>query len=161
MNNLAAGGIDPRNGRPWAYYETTGGGLGGGPDGPGMAATHSHMTNTLNTPAEALELAYPLRVVEQSVRRGSGGPGRHEGGDGMIRRTQFLGEATVTIVSERRTTAPWGLRGGSPGAPGRNALEREGEEIPLAGKTTFDARAGDVVRVETPGGGGWGEPAAS
>ncbi len=161
MNNLAAGGIDPRNGRPWAYYETTGGGLGGGPEGPGMAATHSHMTNTLNTPAEALELAYPLRVVEQSVRRGSGGPGRHEGGGGMIRRTQFLGEATVTIVSERRTTAPWGLRGGSPGAPGRNALERDGEEIPLAGKTTFDARAGDVVRVETPGGGGWGEPAAS
>ncbi len=161
MNNLAAGGIDPRNGLPWAYYETTGGGLGGGPDGPGLAASHSHMTNTLNTPAEALELAYPLRVVEQSVRRGSGGAGRHQGGDGMIRRTQFLGEATVTIVSERRTTEPWGLRGGSPGVPGRNALERDGEEIALAGKVTFDARPGDIVRVETPGGGGWGEPAAS
>ncbi len=161
MNNLTAGGIGPRNGRPWAYYETTGGGLGGGPDGPGLAAAHSHMTNTLNTPAEALELAYPLRVVEQSVRRGSGGAGRFEGGDGMVRRTQFLGAATVTIVSERRITQPWGAQGGSPGAPGRNTLERDGEELPLAGKTTFDALPGDVVRVETPGGGGWGTPAAS
>ena len=158
MNNLAAGGIDPRSGQPWTYYETSGGGLGGGPEGQGLSAAHSHMTNTLNTPAEALELAYPLRVLEQSVRRGSGGAGRSAGGDGMVRRTQFLGPATVTIVSERRTTAPWGARGGAPGRPGRNALERGGETFPLPGKTVFEAQPGDVVRIETPGGGGWGEP---
>ena len=162
MNNLTAGGIDPRSGAPWAYYETTGGGLGGGPEGPGLSTTHSHMTNTLNTPAEALELAYPLRVLEHSVRRGSGGAGAHPGGDGLVRRTQFLGSATVTIVSERRTIAPWGaplgMRSGEPGARGRNALERDGEQIPLEGKASFAVEPGDVVRIETPGGGGWGEP---
>ena len=156
MNNLTAGGIDPRSDQPWAYYETSGGGLGGGPQGPGLSATHSHMTNTLNTPAEALELAYPLRVLENSIRRGSGGAGRHPGGDGLIRRTELLAPATVTIISERRRTSPWGVQGGAPGLRGRNALERAGTEVPLPGKTTFQGEAGDVLRIETPGGGGWG-----
>ena len=164
MNNLAAGGIDPRSGTPWAYYETSGGGLGGGPEGPGLRATHSHMTNTLNTPAEALEIAYPLRVLENSVRRGSGGGGRHRGGDGLIRRTEFLGQATVTLISERRRRGPWGRAGGSDGKRGRNRLEPSAGRVKnqrgttLPGKTTFEVQGGDVVRLETPGGGGWGDP---
>ena len=161
MNNLTAGGIDPRNDQPWAYYETSGGGLGGGPEGPGLSATHSHMTNTLNTPAEALELAYPLRVLENSVRPNSGGDGRHPGGDGLVRRTEFLGAATVTIISERRLASPWGAAGGQPGERGRNTLERAGIETPLAGKTEFQGEPGDIVRLETPGGGGWGTPPAA
>ncbi len=161
MNNLTAGGIDPRNGQPWAYYETSGGGLGAGPDTPGLSAAHSHMTNTLNTPAEALELAYPLRVLENGIRRGSGGSGKQRGGDGLIRRTQFLGPATVTIISERRTRAPWGLHGGGDGQPGRNTIERaqpDGaiKEDHLPGKIVLPVKTGDVIRLETPGGGGMG-----
>ena len=158
MNNFSAGGTDPRTGEPWAYYETTGGGLGGGPAGPGLDAAHSHMTNTLNTPAEALELAYPLRVLENSIRRGSGGQGRQRGGHGVIRRTLFLAAATVTIISERRTRAPWGAGGGAAGRRGRNQLERGGRRRGLPGKTVFAVEPGDVVRIETPGGGGWGAP---
>ena len=156
MNNLAAGGIDPSSGGPWAYYETMGGGHGGGPAGGGISAAHSHMTNTLNTPAEALEIAYPMRVLEYGLRRGSGGRGRHRGGDGLVRRTQFLAPATVTIISERRERRPWGLAGGQPGKAGRNSLERAGRRRALPGKTVFSVEAGDVVRIETPGGGGWG-----
>jgi N-methylhydantoinase B len=158
MNNLTAGGLDPKTGEPWAYYETIGGGLGGGPDGPGLDATHSHMTNTLNTPAESLELSYPMRVVENRIRRGSGGKGRHAGGNGIVRRTQFLARATVTIISERRRRAPWPAAGGQPGSPGRNQLERDGRRRSLPGKQVFDVEPGDIVRVETPGGGGWGAP---
>ncbi|MDE2745881.1 MAG: hydantoinase B/oxoprolinase family protein [Chloroflexota bacterium] len=163
MNNLTAGGIDPRSGQPWAYYETSGGGLGGGPEGPGLDAAHSHMTNTLNTPAEALELAYPLRVVENSIRPRSGGPGRHRGGHGLIRRTQFLGEAQLTLITERRTGQPWGSQGGEPGTIGRNILETisaNGRPVrrKLPGKVTINVQPGDVIRVETPGGGGWGRP---
>ncbi len=161
MNNLTAGGIDPRNDSPWAYYETSGGGLGGGPAGPGLPATHSHMTNTLTTPAEALELAYPLRVLENSVRADSGGDGQHPGGDGVVRRTEFLAPATVTIISERRLSSPWGSAGGKPGARGRNTLERAGVEKPLAGKAVFQVEPGDIVRLETPGGGGWGPPSTT
>ncbi len=156
MNNLTAGGIDPESGAPWAYYETIGGGLGGGPDGPGLDATHSHMTNTLNTPAEALELSYPMRVLENSIRRGSGGKGRHAGGNGTVRRTEFLAPATVTIISERRRGAPWPAAGGQPGKSGRNSLERNGQRRALPGKLVFDVEPGVVVRIETPGGGGWG-----
>ena len=163
MNNLTAGGVDPRNKRPWAYYETSGGGLGGGPEGPGLDAAHSHMTNTLNTPAEALELAYPLRVVENSVRPDSGGDGQHRGGHGLIRRTEFLGSARVTLITERRSGSPWGAHGGQPGAQGQNSLETtdsDGQRIlqPLPGKTIINVEPGDVIRLETPGGGGWGEP---
>ncbi len=163
MNNLAAGGIDPRNGRPWAYYETSGGGLGGGPDSPGLDAAHSHMTNTLNTPAEALELAYPLRVIENSIRARSSGPGLHRGGHGLIRRTQFLGDAQVTLITERRQRQPWGANGGGSGRIGQNSLERMSDgrlrsRRKLPGKVTIDVKAGDIIRIDSPGGGGWGEP---
>jgi len=162
MNNLTAGGVDPRTGQPWAYYETSGGGLGAGPEGPGLDAAHSHMTNTLNTPAEALELAYPLRIIENSVRPRSGGAGYHRGGHGLIRRTQFLGPAQLTLITERRRQHPWGVRGGEPGRSGRNSLETvssTGKSVrrKLPGKVTINVEAGDIVRVETPGGGGWGK----
>ncbi len=161
MNNLTAGGTDPRTGGPWAYYETSGGGLGGGPQSAGLNAAHSHMTNTLNTPAEALELAYPLRVLENSIRRGSGGEGRHRGGDGLVRRTQFLGDATVTLITERRIGRAWGAAGGGEGEQGRNWLEAQGEGTErelraLPGKVVLPVKAGDAIRIETPGGGGWG-----
>ena len=163
MNNLTAGGIDPRNGQPWAYYETSGGGLGAGPLGPGLDAAHSHMTNTLNTPAEALELAYPLRVIENSIRPRSGGDGQYRGGHGLIRRTQFLGPAQLTLITERRTQQAWGSQGGSPGKSGRNSLETTSSSgrptrRALPGKVTINVEAGDIVRLETPGGGGWGRP---
>ena len=163
MNNLAAGGIDPRNGNPWAYYETSGGGLGAGPGGPGLDAAHSHMTNTLNTPAEALELAYPLRILENSIRPASGGKGEHRGGHGLRRRTQFLAPARVTIISERRLKAPWGAQGGADGKPGRNSLETtapSGKRTrkTLPGKVQLDVQPGDVITLDTPGAGGWGPP---
>lgn len=161
MNNLTAGGIDPRSGQPWAYYETSGGGLGGAPDGPGLDAAHSHMTNTLNTPAEAIELAYPLRVLENSIRPRSGGRGQQRGGHGLVRRTQFLGPAQVTLITERRTQQAWGVQGGEPGQSGRNTLETttangKPTRRRLPGKITVDVEAGDIIRIETPGGGGWG-----
>ncbi|MDT8341283.1 MAG: hydantoinase B/oxoprolinase family protein [Longimicrobiales bacterium] len=159
MNNTTAGGVDPRTGRPFAYYETVGGGMGGGPGGPGLSGVHCHMSNSLNTPVEALEHAYPFLVTEYSLRRGSGGAGRHPGGEGIRRDLRLLTDATVTLLSERRTVGPAGAAGGHPGAPGRNVLLRAdgGEEI-LPGKVTFEARAGDVVSVRSPGGGGWGTP---
>ena len=157
MNNLTAGGIDPRTGGPWAYYETSGGGLGAGPQSAGLNAAHSHMTNTLNTPAEALELAYPLRVLENSIRRGSGGAGKHRGGDGLIRRTEFLGDARVTLITERRTGRPWGASGGAEGQAGQNWLEAgDGQRRELPGKIVISVNAGEAIRIETPGGGGWG-----
>ena len=134
MNNVAAGGIDPRSGESWAYYETSGGGLGGGPLGPGLEAVQSHMTNTLNTPAEALEIAYPMRVIENSVRRGSGGAGRHRGGDGLVRRTQFLAPATVTLIG--RAAAPGAM--GRGGRIGRDA----GAQSARAGGPTRSGAAG-------------------
>ena len=163
MNNLTAGGVDPRTDTPWAYYETSGGGLAAGPDGPGLDAAHSHMTNTLNTPAEALELAYPLRVLENSIRPNSGGRGRHRGGHGLIRRTQFLAPAQVTLITERRRQPAWGLQGGEDGKPGRNSVEQRSEDgrvrrRRLPGKVILDVPTGDVIRLETPGGGGWGHP---
>lgn len=163
MNNLTAGGTDPRDGRPWAYYETSGGGLGAGPEGPGLDAAHSHMTNTLNTPAEALELAYPLRVLENSIRPASGGQGKHRGGHGLRRRTQFLAPARVTIISERRRNSPWGAQGGSNGKPGRNSLETTApsgkrSRKTLPGKVQLDVQPGDVITLDTPGAGGWGIP---
>lgn len=156
MNNLTIGGWDPRHGRPFTYYETIGGGMGARPGRDGADAIHTHMTNTLNTPVEALEYAYPLRVQRYEVRRGSGGAGRWRGGDGIRRDIELLADAQVTILSERRVFAPYGLAGGQPGQPGRNALLRSGVEQALPGKVTLPARAGDVVRIETPGGGGWG-----
>jgi len=158
MNNTTVGGLDPRTGSPFAYYETVGGGLGAGPQGPGLSGVHSHMSNSLNTPVEALEHAYPFRVTHYSIRRGSGGEGGHRGGDGLRRDIQILGDARVTLLSERRLQGPRGAGGGEDGAPGENVLIREGREEKLPGKVTFDALAGDVISVRSPGGGGWGPP---
>ncbi|HEY8490172.1 MAG TPA: hydantoinase B/oxoprolinase family protein, partial [Dehalococcoidia bacterium] len=133
MTNVTVGGHDPFRDRPFSYYETIGGGAGGGPRRPGEPAVQTHMTNTMNTPVEALEAAYPMRVLEYAVRRGSGGPGAHPGGDGTVRTYEFLSEATVHVIAERRRTRPWGLQGGGPGAPGAARLERAGappEELP-------------------------------
>lgn len=157
MNNLLLGGkVDDRE---FAYYETIGGGEGALPFRPGMSGVQTHMTNTMNTPIEALELAYPLRVEEYRLRDGSGGAGRSPGGLGIRRAIRFLGErGTLSLISDRRRQAPRGLAGGEDGAPGRNALLRGDLELPLPSKTTMGIRRGDVVVVETPGGGGWGRP---
>ncbi len=161
MNNTTAGGVDPRSGRPFAYYETVGGGMGAGAAGPGLSGVHSHMSNSLNTPVEALEHAYPFRVTHYGLRQGSGGAGAHPGGEGIRRDLQLLTEARVTLLAERRTRGPTGVHGGADGAPGQNVLIRDGQEEILPGKVTFQARPGDVVSVRSPGGGGWGHPAAS
>jgi N-methylhydantoinase B len=158
MNNTTVGGLDPRSGEPFAYYETVGGGMGAGPSGPGLSGVHVHMSNSLNTPVEALEHAYPFRVTHYSIRRGSGGAGRYAGGDGLRRDIQLLGDARVTLLSDRRLRGPAGARGGADGEPGINVLIRNGREEPLPGKVTFQARAGDVVSIRSPGGGGYGSP---
>ncbi len=158
MNNLTIGGIDPRTGEPFAYYETVAGGMGARPTKDGVSGVHTHMTNSLNTPAEALEHAYPLRLRQYSFRPQSGGAGRHRGGDGIIREIEVLTDAQVTLLSDRRTRGPYGLAGASNGAPGRTLILRhDGSEEELAGKTSVRLRAGERVRVETPGGGGWGK----
>jgi N-methylhydantoinase B len=157
MNNLTIGGFDPQRGRPFAYYETIGGGMGARPDADGASALHSHMTNTLNTPAEALEYAYPLRVLRYAVRRGSGGAGRWRGGDGICRQILALADAQVTLLSERRRIPPYGLSGGEAGQTGENLLIRREEEILLPGKGTFEIVAGDIISICTPGGGGFGQ----
>jgi N-methylhydantoinase B len=157
MNNLTVGGEDPRTGEPFAYYETMGGGMGGGADGPGLSGVHVHMSNSLNTPIEALEHAYPFRVREYSIRRGTGGAGRHRGGDGLRRDLQLLAGGDVSLLTERRRLPPAGLAGGEDGAVGRNVLIRDGEEQELPGKVTLLVRAGDTVSLRSPGGGGWGD----
>jgi N-methylhydantoinase B len=158
MNNLTIGGYDPRHGSHYTYYETICGGAGGGPKRPGLSGVHTHMTNTLNTPIEALELAYPFRIEEYGLRPGSHGDGRHPGGDGAVRRYRFLAPATVTIVSERRTLPPWGLAGGADAATGENALIRaDGTREPLPAKTSIRVSVGEAVEIRTPGGGGWGQ----
>jgi N-methylhydantoinase B len=157
MNNLACGGIDPRTGAAYAYYETIGGGAGAGLGTHGASGIHCHMSNTLNTPVEALELALPVRVRQYAIRRGSGGSGLHRGGDGLIREIEFLSAARVTVLSDRRRRGPYGLAGGQPGQPGKNILiEGDRQETRLPGKASFDVQPGDVLHIETPGGGGWG-----
>ena len=146
MNNLTLG-----NDR-FTYYETVGGGQGACPDADGPSGVHVAMSNTLSTPAEALELAYPLRVERHELRLGSGGAGEHRGGDGVVRELRVLEDCRLSLVGERRVRAPQGARGGTPGLPGRNLLN--GEELPA--KITRGLRVGDAVRVETPGGGGYG-----
>jgi N-methylhydantoinase B len=157
MNNVTIGGFDPMHGEPFAYYETIGGGMGARPGSDGPSAIHSHMTNTLNTPVEALEYAYPLRVERYEVRRVSGGRGKYRGGDGIRRDIRTLVDAQVTLLSERRRIPPYGLDGGSPGEPGQNVLIRQGQEVSLPGKGTHDLSAGDILSVRTPGGGGYGK----
>jgi N-methylhydantoinase B len=159
MNNMTVGGFDPGTGEPFAYYETVGGGMGAGPGAAGLSGVHVHMSNSLNTPIEALEHTYPFRIVRYEIRRGSGGTGLHRGGDGLRRDLQILAPARVALLSERRTVGPAGARGGADGARGENVLIRAGVDEPLPGKATFDVLPGDVVSIRSPGGGGWGEPA--
>lgn len=150
MNNLAMGARTAR--RTWDYYETLGGGMGGGPRAAGLSAVQTHMTNTLNTPIEVLESIYPVRVWRYALRNDSGGSGRHRGGDGLVREFEFLEAAQITLLSERREYAPWGLQGGMPGRKGENRLN--GETLP--GKITRRVEPGDRLTILTPGGGGWG-----
>ncbi|MGZ4788104.1 MAG: hydantoinase B/oxoprolinase family protein [Terriglobales bacterium] len=157
MNNLTIGGIDPRTGEPFAYYETIAGAMGARPTKDGVSGVHTHMTNSLNTPVEALEYAYPFRVREYSIRRASGGAGKHRGGDGVVRDIEVLTESEVTMLADRRTTVPFGLDGGHSGQPGRTvAIRGDGEET-LPGKTSVRLKTGECIRVESPGGGGWGK----
>ncbi len=171
MNNLliGGGGSDADRGGPWVYYETTAGGQGGRPPDPdrpgshpmpGMSGVHTAMTNTRNTPIEALERAFPVRVLRQRLRRGSGGEGAAPGGEGIERDLEVLVACTASLITERRVSQPWGLEGGRPGAVGENWLLPAGDESRaerLADKCTVELRAGDVLRVLTPGGGGWGK----
>ena len=158
MNNITFGGTDPRTGRPFAYYETLGGGMGGRPTARGLDAVHTHMSNTRNTPIEAIEHDLPLRITTYRVRRNSGGAGRFPGGDGIVREYELLADATVTILSDRRRRPPYGAEGGQAGAVGRNVLIRGGVEELLPSKARLDLKIGDRVRIETPGGGGYGRP---
>jgi N-methylhydantoinase B/oxoprolinase/acetone carboxylase alpha subunit len=178
MNNVLIGGAGA--GGPWVYYETVGGGQGGRSFAPGMSGVHTAMTNTdqtdyqlmpgqsgihtcmtntKNTPVEALERAFPMRVLRYRLRRGSGGAGLAAGGEGIERDLQVLEDVTVSLITERRLSAPWGLAGGEPGAVGENWLLPAGDESraePLRDKCTIQLQAGDVLRMLTPGGGGWG-----
>jgi len=162
MNNLTIGGIDPRTGFEFSYYETVAGGMGARPTLDGMNATHTHMTNSLNTPAEALEYSYPLRVRQYRIRKGSGGKGKYKGGDGSVREIEVLAPARMSLLADRRKRAPYGLQGGDDGALGRAfILRNDGSKEDLPSKGSWDLRAGDRVRIETPGGGGFGKPLRS
>ncbi len=155
MTNVSLGGLEPSTGRPFTYYETVGGGMGASPAAPGLSGVHTHMTNSLNTPVEALELAYPLRVVRYSLRRGSGGRGRHRGGDGIVREVRLLVPGRAAILAERHRIPPRGSCGGAPGRPGRAWRIGRGRRR-IGSKTALSLRSGESLRVETPGGGGWG-----
>jgi N-methylhydantoinase B len=156
MNNVTIGGWDVSRRRSFTYYETIGGGVGARPGADGPPAQHSHMTNTLNTPVEAIEYAYPLRVLRYEVRSGTGGAGRFRGGDGIRRDVQMLSNVQVTLITERRRLAPYGLNGGGQGKYGENVLIRDGKEQVLPGKGSFDLLDGDILSLRTPGGGGYG-----
>jgi N-methylhydantoinase B len=157
MNNLTIGGIDERTGEPFAYYETIAGGMGARPDRDGVSGVHTHMTNSLNTPAEALEYAYPLRVTRYSLRQSSGGDGKFRGGNGIVREIELLSDAEVTLLADRRSRGPYGLNGASDGAPGKTeAIHLDGSRATLPGKTSLRLKKGERIRIESPGGGGWG-----
>src|SRR5438270_1512841 len=158
MNNLTIGGIDPRTGEPFTYYETIAGGMGARPTKPGVSGIHTHMTNSLNTPAEALEYAYPLRVRSYSLRTGSGGRGKFNGGDGIVREIEVLCDCDVTLLADRRKRGPWGLAGGADGAVGSAfIIKQDGQQQEMPGKFSTRLRKGERIKIETPGGGGWGE----
>ncbi len=157
MNNLTIGGWDARYAREFAYYETIAGGMGARPNADGISAVHTHMTNSLNTPIEALEYAYPLRIKRYEIRRGSGGHGRYSGGDGVIREIELLTDASVSLLSDRRILPPYGLNGGEPGQTGEAELiDGQNSRRTLPGKFSIRARSGDRILIRTPGGGGWG-----
>ncbi|HJU92786.1 MAG TPA: hydantoinase B/oxoprolinase family protein [Pyrinomonadaceae bacterium] len=152
MNNVTIGGIDSRNGAEFSYYETVAGGMGARPTLDGMSGVHTHMTNSLNTPAEALEYAYPLRVREYRLRKGSGGDGKQRGGDGVVREIETLVPSRMSLLADRRKAGPYGLRGGSDGKAGKNKINHRD----ISAKGSHELKAGDRIRIETPGGGGWG-----
>jgi N-methylhydantoinase B/oxoprolinase/acetone carboxylase alpha subunit len=158
MNNLTFGGTYPDSTRQFAYYETIGGGAGAGPTADGASGVHVHMSNTLNTPIEALEHNFPLLIEEYSLRQNSGGKGQHHGGDGLVRAIRFLSPVTITVTSERRQKPPYGLQDGEPGQSGINILIKNGVAEAVSGKVTLNLESGDILRLETPGGGGWGKP---
>lgn len=157
MNNITIGGYDALRERDYTYYETIAGGMGARPTCDGIDAIHTHMTNTMNTPIETIETSYPLQVENYAIRRGTGGAGKFQGGSGIVRSFKLLTDAEVTILSERRVYHPYGLQDGKSGQLGRNVLIRDGEEQQLEGKVTFSAHKGDVIQIETPGGGGYGK----
>ena len=152
MNNIAMGQRGTNG--SWDYYETLAGGHGGGPDFDGLSGRHSHMTNTLNTPVESLEMHYPIRVRQYAIRGSSGGAGKHPGGNGLVREYEFLEPAQVSLLTERRRHCPWGLQRGEAGQAGENSLN--GKTLP--GKIAITVQAGDCLAIKTPGGGGWGKP---
>ncbi len=156
MSNLTVGGYDRFRSRHFSYYETIAGGAGAARGHPGASGIHTHMTNTLNTPIEALEAYYPMRITEYRIRRGSGGRGRFGGGDGLVRELECLVESNVSLLTDRRKLAPYGLAGGGPGAPGANYLVQNHRRSKLPGKANVNLKPGDRIRVETPGGGAWG-----
>ncbi len=160
MNNLTIGGIDSRAGHAaseFSYYETVAGGMGARPGSDGMSGVHTHMTNSLNTPAEALEYAYPLRVHEYKIRRGSGGEGKRRGGDGVVREIETLVPARMSLLADRRKLAPYGLAGGEIGKCGKAAIISNGRRRRIVSKGSWELKTGDRVRIETPGGGGFGK----
>lgn len=156
MNNLTFGGKQPDSQQPFAYYETIGGGAGANSQSAGGSGLHVHMSNTLNTPVEALEYSFPLRVEQYSLRADSGGDGLHRGGEGLIRAIRFLAPVTATVTSERRKRGAYGLQGGQDGQPGRNCLVQGETVTELPGKFTYQINTDDILQIETPGGGGWG-----
>jgi N-methylhydantoinase B len=158
MNNFTFGTVDPRTEQPVAYYETVSGGMGARPTMDGLSGVHTHMTNSLNTPVEALEHVCPIHIVSYRLRSRSGGRGKWRGGDGVIREVKFLSRAQVTLLCDRRKFAPYGLAGGEPGATGRNVLMRNsGKAEELPSKVTLWCEPGDILSIQTPGGGGWGQ----
>jgi len=158
MNNVTLGGTDPRTGQGFAYYETIGGGMGGRNGLPGISGVHTHMSNTRNTPVEAIEHYLPVRVRRYGLRPHSGGAGRFPGGDGIVREYEMLCDTEVTVLSERRKRQPYGVQGGAPGACGRNTVQHDGVERDVPAKARLQLTTGDRLRIETPGGGGFGTP---
>ena len=156
MNNLTIGGIDTRNGQEFSYYETVAGGMGARPTLDGMNGVHTHMTNSLNTPAEALEYAYPLRVREYRLRKGSGGAGKQRGGEGVVREIETLVTSRMSLLADRRNRGSYGLSGGADGRPGVDVIIHENRKQRIKAKSSHELKAGDRIRIETPGGGGWG-----
>jgi len=156
MSNLTIGGVDARTGAVFTYYETTAGGMGASAAGDGLSGVQTHMTNSLNTPVEALEFAYPLRMRRYGYRRGSGGAGIHRGGDGLVKELEILCDAEVTLLADRRRFRPYGLGGGEQGSAGSARIVEVEVERELSGKCSARMKAGAVLRLETPGGGGWG-----
>jgi N-methylhydantoinase B/oxoprolinase/acetone carboxylase alpha subunit len=162
MNNVTLGGRCPDDGSTFAYYETIGGGMGGRNGLPGLSGVHTHMSNTRNTPIEAIEHYLPVRIRRYALRKDSGGAGDYPGGDGIVREYEMLTETSITLLSERRASHPYGAQGGEPGGCGRNTVVRaDGSAETVPAKVRLELRSGDRLRIETPGGGGFGPATAA